>query len=238
GDSTKANGKKVSHKYSSAKNFQAKLTVTDNENATAQTSREVAVQASQPPLALFSVSPASGDTSTVFRFDAGTSRDSDGRITSYSWNFGDGNTASGQTASHRFSSNATFSVRLSVRDNSGMISTTQRSLSVGQGGGGGDGELCTNPSTNNGLIFGTVVDVQGNNAIVRFPSGTTCRNAYYHCGDMRKANPENFYGIIRSMRDLGNGTFSIENDCPFRWPPAVGEDVFLIYKTCSENHCP
>jgi chitodextrinase len=238
GDSHKANGKKVSHKYASAKNFQAKLIVTDNENATDQTSREVAVQLSKPPLAVFTISPSSGDTNTLFRFDAGSSRDSDGRIASYSWNFGDGGSASGQITQHRYSSNSTFSVRLTVRDNSGMISSTQRSLPVGQGGGGGEGELCTNPSRNNGLIFGTVVDVQGNNAIVRFPSGTSCSNAYYHCGDMRKANPENFYGIIRSMRDLGNGTFSIENDCPFRWPPAIGEDVFLIYKTCSENHCP
>ena len=239
GDSNKANGKKVSHKYSSAKNFNAVLTVTDNQNATDKTFREVVVQASTPPLAMFTFSPASGDTNTVFRFDGSSSRDSDGRIASYSWSFGDGSSASGQTAEHRFTSNSTFSVRLSVRDNSGMISATQRSLHVGEGGGGGgEGELCTNPSKNNGLIFGTVVGVEGNNAIVRFPSGTSCSNAYYHCGDMRKADPENFYGIIRSMRDLGDGTFSIENDCPFRWPPAIGEDVFLIYKTCSENHCP
>jgi PKD repeat protein len=239
GDSHQANGKKVSHKYASAKNFQAKLTVTDNENGTDQTSREVVVQASKPPIALFTFSPSAGDTSTTFRFDANSSRDSDGRIASYSWNFGDGTTASGPTAQHRYASNSTFLIRLTVRDNSGMISTTSRALHVGEGGGGGgEGELCTNPANNNGLIFGTVVGVDGDNAIVRFPSGTTCSNAYYHCGDMRKANPENFYGIIRSMRDLGNGTFSIENDCPFRWPPAIGEDVFLIYKTCSENHCP
>jgi chitodextrinase len=238
GDSNKANGKKVSHKYSSAKNFQTTLTVTDNQNATDQTFRDVQVQASKSPLALFTFSPSSGDTNTVFHFDAGSSRDSDGRITSYSWSFGDGSTATGQTAEHRFSSTSTFSVRLFVRDNSGMVSSTQRSLQVGEGGGGGDGESCTQPSTNNGLIFGTVVDVEGNNAIVQFPAGTSCSNAFYRCGDMRKADPENFYGIIRSMRNLGNGRFSIENDCPFRWPPTIGEEVFLIYKTCSENHCP
>jgi hypothetical protein len=55
---------------------------------------------------------------------------------------------------------------------------------------------------------------------------------------MRKASPENFYGIVKSMSDLGDGTFRVFNDCPFRWPPPVGEEVFLIWKTCSQNFCP
>jgi PKD repeat protein len=77
------------------------------------------------PTATFS-SSCSNRTCT---FDASASTD-DGTITGYSWNFGDGSTASGVTASRTFAADGTFTVQLRVTDDEGAVGTTQASVSV------------------------------------------------------------------------------------------------------------
>jgi hypothetical protein len=102
-------------------------------------------------------------------------------------------------------------------------------------------KVCTSPIPNHGLIFGTVVSVQGFTATVQFSAGSTCANTAYLCGDMRRPNVtglKEFFGIISAMVDLGKGKFAITNDCPVNWPPRIGETIFLIYKKCGTNYCP
>ncbi len=60
------------------------------------------------PAAAFTAS-CSNDNTTC-SFDAGPSTDSDGTITSYSWDFGDGTTASGKTVSHTYAKAGYYSV--------------------------------------------------------------------------------------------------------------------------------
>jgi hypothetical protein len=58
---------------------------------------------------------------------------------------------------------------------------------------------------------------------------------------MRKAHTsgrDEFFGIIKSMTDLGGGLFEVYNDCPLNWPPQNGTRVFLYWKPCSNNSCP
>ena len=53
-------------------------------------------------------------------FDGSNSYDTDGgTIVSYEWNFGDGNTGTGVTASHTYTTEKTYRVRLTVTDNDG-----------------------------------------------------------------------------------------------------------------------
>jgi len=52
-------------------------------------------------------------------FDGSGSRDRDGAIVSYQWDFGDGGKAEGQKAKHLFKAPGTYEVRLRVTDNSG-----------------------------------------------------------------------------------------------------------------------
>ena len=186
------------------------------------------------PVAKFTITPTQGDNTTVFTFDASTST---GTILKYRWNFGDGNFDQGKVVTHQYKSGGQYDVRLKVVSDTKDKDTKIKKLTV-EGPGSGGGTPCTTPAPNRGFIFGTVVGVQGFNAIVQLPAGSTCANSYYYCGDMRRANPEQFRGIIHAMSDLGNGKFSIFNDCPFRWPPAIGERVFLYYKKCSQNYCP
>jgi PKD repeat protein len=238
GDGKQDSGRVVTHRYGRGGTFDITLTVTDNKNLSVSTNRRVDVDNSRPPVAAFTVNPTNGSLETNFSFDASQSHDSDGQVTSFFWNFGDGFSANGKQVQHKYQRTGSFGVTLTIADNSREPGVTQRLVTVGGSGGPGGGGPCANGAPNRGLIFGSVVGVDGFNAIVQFPSDSTCANTFYKCGDMRKASPENFYGIITQMTDLGGGKFSIYNNCPFRWPPPVGEQVFLIYKTCSKNFCP
>lgn len=65
-------------------------------------------------------------------FDGTGSSDSDGSITAYSWDFGDGNTAIGSTVSHTFSNGGTYSVNLTVTDNVGASGSETQDVSVSE----------------------------------------------------------------------------------------------------------
>jgi len=56
-------------------------------------------------------------------FDGSASLDHDGTIASYGWQFGDGTTASGATASHTYTTGASYIVTLTVTDNDGGTGT-------------------------------------------------------------------------------------------------------------------
>ena len=73
-----------------------------------------------PPNAV-AVAPANG--TTIINFDASNSTDDDGYIASYSWDFGDGNSASGVTSSHIYSSSGSFNASLTVTDYAGLTGT-------------------------------------------------------------------------------------------------------------------
>lgn len=90
-----------------------------------------AIPTNNPPVANFSFSPSSPIVGDVVSFDASSSSDSDGSITSYAWNFGDGNTGSGQFVTHAFAASGTYSVTLTVTDNEGAQGTKARSVVVG-----------------------------------------------------------------------------------------------------------
>ena len=63
-------------------------------------------------------------------FDGSASTDTDGTIATYIWNFGDGSTASGKTASHTYTTKATFTATLTVTDNKGASSTSSTTITV------------------------------------------------------------------------------------------------------------
>ncbi len=81
------------------------------------------------PTASFAFSPTSPTTSDTVQFtDAST--DSDGTISSRSWNFGDGSTSTSQNPTHQYSSAGTYAVTLTVTDNGGASSSKSASIAV------------------------------------------------------------------------------------------------------------
>ena len=62
--------------------------------------------------------------------DASDSSDPDGTITSYEWNFGDGQTGSGETVVHTYPTGSTHTAILTVTDNDGVANTDTVRITV------------------------------------------------------------------------------------------------------------
>ncbi|MFE6775493.1 PKD domain-containing protein [Streptomyces sp. NPDC057702] len=81
------------------------------------------------PTAEFTASCSEADLSCAF--DASASRDTDGSIAGYVWDFGDGTAAKGVKPSHTYSKAGTYEVKLTVTDDSGKSGSVSRRVSVG-----------------------------------------------------------------------------------------------------------
>ncbi|MEF8786458.1 MAG: PKD domain-containing protein [Haloarculaceae archaeon] len=88
--------------------------------------------ANQPPSAAFSFSPDSPTAGQNVTFDAGSSSDPDGSVTSYEWDWTSDGTYedSGETASHSFPSAGDYDVTLRVTDDDGETDTTTQTVTV------------------------------------------------------------------------------------------------------------
>jgi PKD repeat protein len=126
GDGTSTDGANVNHSYGTPGSYQVRLTVTDNNESTAQAMHTVQVNEpapiNQPPTAVISgsVTAAAGQ---IVQFDGSGSSSSDGSIVSYAWDFGDGNTGSGITVTHVYTQAGNYTVALTVTDNGGLIAS-------------------------------------------------------------------------------------------------------------------
>ena len=109
------------------------LTVTASDSAqpanTGSAVKTLQIQ-NRPPIATFTGSTTSAQTGVSVNFDATSSSDPDGTIISYLWDFGDGSTSSGVTASHSYASAGSYTVRLTVSDNSGSSTSTTYTVTV------------------------------------------------------------------------------------------------------------
>jgi PKD repeat protein len=134
GDGASGSGAVVTHTYNSAGVFTARLTVTDNDGKSDSTSHTVNVtgqtEPNEPPVAEFSFSPNTGIYPLQVTFDAAGSRDPDGSIVQYNWDFGDGRTGSGRVVTHTYTRGGTFLIRLTVRDNKGSTATRSKPITV------------------------------------------------------------------------------------------------------------
>ena len=114
----------VDHTYSIAGVYTVSLTVSDNENSTAQDITTITIvedQPQEPPVADFSVVVSDLD-SALINLDAGGSYDPDGSIVSYTWNFGDGETGSNTYTSHTYAVSGNYTITLTVLDDDGETS--------------------------------------------------------------------------------------------------------------------
>lgn len=124
-----ATGEIATHNYTKNGTYTVRLTVSDTNNQEQSTSQTIEVgQAPDIPTAVISTTPAL-DTSTdpysikgtaplKVSFSGGKSRDSDGSVIEYIWDFGDGSTSEkAKTATHTYEELGAYSVSLTVIDN-------------------------------------------------------------------------------------------------------------------------
>ncbi|MBP6334135.1 MAG: PKD domain-containing protein [Bacteroidia bacterium] len=125
GDLSSSNNSAPTHNYASAGSFPISLTIT---SATGCTNTTTGVAVIHPkPVASFSSNSVCEGLSSVFT-DA--SNVSTGNITSWTWNFGDGNSSSGNSANHIYSSNGNYQTTLIVTTDQGCTDTIQQNVTV------------------------------------------------------------------------------------------------------------
>ena len=84
------------------------------------------------PIPSFTFSPPLPKVDEMVTFDASTSIDLDGRIVSYIWNFGDGNTINSTIPImiHTYTASRTYNVSLIITDNQGLTSRTTKTVTI------------------------------------------------------------------------------------------------------------
>ena len=89
---------------------------------------------SSPPVASFTFNPTNPKVNQTVTFDASKSMDPDGTVTSYWWNFGDGNnaTSTNATVTHAFALTGVYSVNLTVFDNDGLNNSIVHEILLGR----------------------------------------------------------------------------------------------------------
>jgi PKD repeat protein len=129
GDGSTGTGAAPTHTYAAAGSYKVKLTVTDAAGAGSSSTQTVTVL-DEPPTAVFATTPAVPTLGQSVSFDAAGSSDPDGTIASYIWDFGDGTTGTGATATHAYQSAGTYTVRLTATDSAGEKATSSRAVTV------------------------------------------------------------------------------------------------------------
>ncbi len=123
GDGTRGEGKTVSKAYQKGGTYKVSLFVNDNAGTPCSTGSMVkTISINSAPVA-----DAGKDIDMCFAvnqelkvaFDGGGSHDPDGDALTYTWNFGDGETASGRAVSHVYSKPGNYTVSLVVDDGRG-----------------------------------------------------------------------------------------------------------------------
>jgi len=137
------------------------------------------------PSASFTVTPSFGVVPLVVQFDASASHDSDGQIVTYHWDFGDGQSGSGESVSHAYTLVGIFYARLTVTDNSGARASTTRV--IGSGGYTISGAI--------GISSGSVVDSDVND-----PNASYINNDTYTVAQALP-NPVNLGGYLNVKGD-------------------------------------
>jgi len=118
GNTTSGNYPTISHSWNTTNSYTINLTVTDDESATNSFVHTINITDYDSPNARFNTTITTAYINETINFDGSMSNSTDGTITDYSWNFGDGNTTSGNysTISHSWSSVNSYIINLTVTD--------------------------------------------------------------------------------------------------------------------------
>ncbi|HIC95607.1 TPA: PKD domain-containing protein, partial [Candidatus Bipolaricaulota bacterium] len=132
GDGTGSTEQNPTHKYSLAGTYTVKLLVEDSAGATDIAYEEITVRPpNRPPRADFTFSPASPTLADTIQFtDRSTDPDGDETLSSWSWDFGDGETSTERNPTHTYAKAGTYTVKLKVTDNEGASDTVSKEITV------------------------------------------------------------------------------------------------------------
>lgn len=128
GDGAYGVGETASHMYIKSGLFNVTLTVKDKKGAQSEAVVQVKIL-NKAPVAEFTM-PANASQFDIVTFNASKSRDPDGIIVNYSWDFGDGAQGWGLDVTHRYEKYGNFSVMLTVTDDTGANNSNKRTIEI------------------------------------------------------------------------------------------------------------
>lgn len=136
--SSNSTGRTATHAFTSGGSFNVTLTVTSDRGLAASASQTIPVDTTDPFTGDWVSSPPMATGAVVgqeVRFNADAVKTSAGhQVTSFNWNFGDGDDASGSLQEHAYSAAGTYSVVLSVTDDLGRSKVfAAKTIVIGSG---------------------------------------------------------------------------------------------------------
>lgn len=134
GDGTTGSGATPSHVYTVEGIYNVSLTVTDDSGLSHSDTTGVTVGkiANQPPVAEAN-GPYAGTVGLLVSFDNSGSSDPNNAIVSYTWDFGDGASATGPNPGHTYDEAGRYNVTLMVTDNDGAMDSDSTTVTIGSG---------------------------------------------------------------------------------------------------------
>jgi PKD repeat protein len=194
----------TTHSYSAPGTYTVTLTVTNDRGLSASQSQSVTVLAGQGPTAIFVFSPSAPLVGQTVQFNASASTVPAGRtIASYSWNFGDGSSAAGVTASHTYLTAGTYNATLTVTDDIGEQATTSNPVAVGSGNPTATFTISPTPP----VLASTVVTFDGSASTAA--AGATISTYRWTFGDGTGAGPSSSPTTTHSYLAAGAGTYTV-----------------------------
>ncbi|MCK4969687.1 MAG: PKD domain-containing protein, partial [Thermoplasmata archaeon] len=113
GDGESDTGSTVTHTYGDDGWYTVRLTVIDEDSTSSYVEMVVKVL-NRDPVAKTEVNPSEVMTLEDLTFSGGSSKDDDGTVLWYRWDFGDGTTGYGMTIAHAYTDNGEYTVTLTV----------------------------------------------------------------------------------------------------------------------------
>jgi PKD repeat protein len=130
GDGKTAKGKAPDHKYKESGKYTVTLTVTDDSGEKdSDTSQADVGEGNLPPKAKAGGS-YEGKVDEKVEFDGSGSSDPDGKIKSYSWDFGDGKSDKAEDPDHKYKEAGTYTATLEVKDDDGAKDSDETTVVI------------------------------------------------------------------------------------------------------------
>jgi PKD repeat protein len=195
GDTASGSGVTTTHEYSTGGPRTVTLTVTDPSGETDSTTRSINPQppANQPPTAAATITC----DLLACSFDASGSDDPDGTISKYDWDFGDGETGTGETTSHTYGSAGAKTVTLTVTDNADA--TASKTFNISPTAQASPLTYVGTAGTNGNRVNHAVTipnNVQAGDALVLFFAANTTAPTYTGPAGWTQLESSNGDGIV------------------------------------------
>lgn len=218
GDGSTGVGAAVRHHYAAAGTHTVTLTVTDTAGGSSTRTAQVTTTeaANTVPTAAFEAVV----TGRSVGVDASASADADGSIATVRWDFGDGTTGEGATATHEYVAASTYTITLTVTDDRGATATTSRAVTITDEPN--QAPVAAFTSSVDGLVASLDASgsADGDGSIASFAwdfgdgsvgTGRTVKHSYAQAGTHR---------VTLTVTDDGGATHRVSRDVVVTAPPA------------------